>query len=76
MCYDFTWYFRCLYFNYSRGLIKLLSDAFHDFDIKKIFIFAGGALVGLLSFSHLLKWLFKHYHNITLAVLTGLFLGP
>ena len=39
------------------GAYKTLSDALHDFNIKKIFIFAVGALVGLLSFSHLLKWL-------------------
>jgi putative membrane protein len=57
------------------GAYKTLSDAFHDFDIKKIAIFATGALVGLLSFSHLLKWLFKNYHNTTLAVLTGFIFG-
>ncbi|MFI1743057.1 DUF368 domain-containing protein [Thalassobellus sediminis] len=57
------------------GAYKTLSDAFHDFDIKKIIIFASGALLGLLSFSHLLKWLFKNYHNITLAVLTGFIFG-
>lgn len=57
------------------GAYKTLSDALHDFDIKKIFIFATGAVVGLLSFSHLLKWLFKHYHNITLALLTGFIFG-
>ena len=57
------------------GAYKTLSDALHDFDIKKIFIFTCGAIVGLLSFSHLLKWLFKHYHNITLALLTGFIFG-
>ncbi len=57
------------------GAYKTLSDAFHDFDIKKIAIFAVGALVGLLSFSHLLKWLFKNYHNTTLAILTGFIFG-
>lgn len=57
------------------GAYKALSDAFHDFNIKKILIFACGALVGLLSFSHVLKWLFKHYHNITLAILTGFIFG-
>ncbi len=57
------------------GAYKTLSDAFHDFDIKKILIFTCGAIVGLLSFSHLLKWLFKHYHNITLALLTGFIFG-
>jgi putative membrane protein len=57
------------------GAYKTLSDALHDFDFKKIIIFAFGALVGILSFSHVLKWLFKHYHNITLALLTGFIFG-
>ncbi|MEO8774121.1 MAG: DUF368 domain-containing protein [Gelidibacter sp.] len=57
------------------GAYKALSDAFYDFDFKRIFIFAAGALIGLLSFSHLLKWLFKHYKNSTLAVLTGFIFG-
>ncbi len=57
------------------GAYKTLSDAIHDIDIKKIIIFGTGALVGLLSFSHVLKWLFKHYHNVTLALLTGFIFG-
>ena len=57
------------------GAYKTLSDAIHDIDIKKIMIFVTGALVGILSFSHVLKWLFKHYHNVTLALLTGFIFG-
>lgn len=57
------------------GAYKTLSDAIHDFDFKKIIIFAGGAIIGLLSFSHVLKWLFKNYHNATLALLTGFIFG-
>jgi len=57
------------------GAYKTLSDALHDFDMKKVALFAFGALIGLLSFSHILKWLFKHYHNITLAILTGFIFG-
>ncbi|WP_223549169.1 DUF368 domain-containing protein [Aestuariivivens sp. NBU2969] len=57
------------------GAYKTLSDALHDFDIKKILVFVAGATIGLLSFSHVLKWLFKHYHNITLALLTGFIFG-
>ncbi|MDO5970425.1 DUF368 domain-containing protein [Flavivirga aquimarina] len=57
------------------GAYKTLSDAIHDMDIKKLFIFTCGAVIGLLSFSHILKWLFKHYHNITLALLTGFIFG-
>ncbi len=57
------------------GAYKTLSDAFHNFDLKKIALFAIGALIGLLSFSRILKWLFKNYHNTTLAILTGFILG-
>lgn len=57
------------------GAYKALSDAFHDFDFKRIAIFAIGAVIGLLSFSRVLKWLFKNYENTTLALLTGFIFG-
>lgn len=57
------------------GAYKTLSDAIHDLDLKKVALFAIGAIIGLLSFSHVLKWLFKNYHNTTLAILTGFILG-
>lgn len=57
------------------GAYKTLSDALHDFDIKKIALFTLGTIFGILSFSHVLKWLFKHYYNITLAFLTGFIFG-
>lgn len=57
------------------GAYKTLSDALHDFDFKRVAIFAVGAIIGLISFSHVLKWLFNHYKNTTLAVLTGFIFG-
>lgn len=57
------------------GAYKTLSDALHDFDIKKIAIFMTGAVIGLLSFSRVLKWLFKNYQNLTMALLTGFIVG-
>ncbi len=57
------------------GAYKTLSNAIADFDIKKLMLFFSGAIIGLLSFSHVLKWLFKNYHNTTLAVLTGFIFG-
>jgi len=57
------------------GAYKTLSDALHDFEVKKILIFMTGAVIGLLSFSKVLKWLFKNYHNPTLALLTGFIIG-
>lgn len=38
-------------------------------------VFAVGAVLGLLSFSRVLAWMFKNYHNTTLAVLTGFMIG-
>lgn len=57
------------------GAYKALSDAIHDIDIKKLLLFIGGAIIGLLSFSRLLKWLFNNYKNTTLAILTGFIIG-
>ena len=57
------------------GAYKTLSDAIHDVNVKKLVIFVAGAGIGLLSFSHLLKWLFKNYRDITLALLTGFIFG-
>lgn len=57
------------------GAYKTLSDAVNDVDLKRIMLFAIGAFIGLLSFSKALKWLFKNYRNITLALLTGFIFG-
>jgi putative membrane protein len=38
-------------------------------------VFGAGCLLGLATFSRVLSWTFKHYHNLTLAVLTGFMLG-
>ncbi len=34
-----------------------------------------GVAIGFVSFSHLLDWLFKHFHDATVALLTGFILG-
>ena len=57
------------------GAYKPILDAIDNRDFKTIAIVGLGAIVGLLSFSRVLKWLFKHYHNLTLAILTGFVLG-
>lgn len=41
----------------------------------KLFVFALGAITGLKVFSRILNYMFKHYKNITLAVLTGFMIG-
>lgn len=57
------------------GAYKPVLDAIHNKDFKLITILLVGAVVGLLSFSKILKWLFNNYRNYTLAVLTGFILG-
>ncbi|MBV1887722.1 MAG: DUF368 domain-containing protein [Urechidicola sp.] len=57
------------------GAYKPVLEAVHSRDIKIIAIVSAGAIVGLLTFSRVLKWLFQHYKNLTLAVLTGFVLG-
>ena len=34
-----------------------------------------GAVIGLLSFSRVLKWMFTKYHDVTIAILTGFLIG-
>lgn len=57
------------------GSYKTILDAVHEKDIKIIITVGLGAIFGLLSFARLLKWMFTHYKNITLAILTGFILG-
>lgn len=57
------------------GAYKPVLEAVNNRDFKTVLIFMGGAVVGLLAFSRVLKWLFNYYKNSTLAVLTGFIIG-
>ena len=57
------------------GSYKTVLDAVHERDLTIIITVGLGAIFGLLSFAKLLKWMFMHYKNITLALLTGFILG-
>ena len=57
------------------GSYKTILDALNDKDFKIIITVALGAIFGVLSFARLLKWMFVHYKDITLALLTGFILG-
>ena len=57
------------------GAYRPVLEAVHNRDFKIIIIIGAGAIVGLLTFSRMLKWLFHHYKNMTLAILTGFVLG-
>ena len=64
------------------GKVSTLLDGLKDMDFTIILtngislgIFAFGGIVGLLSFSRVLKWMFEKYENQTLALLTGFLIG-
>lgn len=57
------------------GAYKEVLSAVNNRDLGKIALIATGAIVGLLLFSRVLKWLFNNYKNYTLAVLTGFIIG-
>lgn len=57
------------------GAYEQITQAVHNLVLWKVGLVGLGAVVGLLSFSKVLKWLFNHYENITLAVLTGFITG-
>lgn len=57
------------------GAYKPVLDALHNKNFTLIISLMAGAVVGILSFSRLLKWMFDHHKNATLAVLTGFIIG-
>lgn len=57
------------------GAYKTVLEAVHNRDIKIILAVGLGAIVGILTFSRVLKWLFRNYKNLTLTILTGFVLG-
>ena len=57
------------------GAYSTVTKAISDFDLKTVAVFGLGAVIGLLSFSKLLKWLFDRHKNLVLAILTGFITG-
>ncbi len=57
------------------GMYGHILGAIKGFDVVIMGIFGGGCVVGLLAFSRVLDWLLKHYHELTMALLTGFMIG-
>ena len=57
------------------GKYQYIMQAVGDLNIPVIVIFVVGAAAGIISFSHLLSWLLKHWHDVTVAVLMGFMVG-
>jgi putative membrane protein len=57
------------------GQYERILDAVNEKNLLIIALFGSGCVVGLLSFSRLISWLLKHYHAVTIGVLSGFMLG-
>lgn len=57
------------------GKYKFIMEAVGDLNIPVIAVFAVGALAGIIAFSHLLTWLLRHWHDMTVATLMGFMVG-
>ena len=53
----------------------LMVTAVTELNILLLSVFVLGSAFGLISFSHILSWVLKHYKNQTLSLLTGFILG-
>ena len=54
------------------GKYQFILNAVSSFDIGILALFATGAVAGLVSFSHVLSWLLRRYHDVTISLLIGL----
>ena len=57
------------------GKYLFVLEAVNNRDLATLGLVAAGAATGLIAFSRLLGWLFRRYHDATIAFLTGLMLG-
>lgn len=54
-----------------EGILQAVTER----NFLKLFVFAAGCAVGILSFSRVVSWLLKKYHSATIGLLSGFMLG-
>jgi putative membrane protein len=57
------------------GKYAFALQAVNEVDLGAILLLGAGAVIGLLSLSRVLSWLFKKYHDVTVAILAGFMIG-
>ncbi|MCB9101503.1 MAG: DUF368 domain-containing protein [Anaerolineales bacterium] len=57
------------------GKYQYILAAVNDRDFVTLILVAAGAAVGLVTFAQVLGWLFKQYHDLTVALLIGFMIG-
>ena len=57
------------------GVYTYMIKSLDNLELVVIFTFIFGSLIGLLSFSKILKYLFKNYRDLTYTMMLGLVIG-
>lgn len=57
------------------GKYTYIIESLSEFKLDVLLVFGVGCIGGLISFTHLLSFLLKKYHDTTIALLTGFMLG-
>jgi putative membrane protein len=57
------------------GMYKFILDAVSAFNLPVILVFLAGALIGIISFSNILSWFLRKYHDLTIGLLAGFMVG-
>jgi len=57
------------------GLYDTMLNAVYNLEIDKIVIFSLGAIIGLLSFSKIIKWMLSKNSSLTYSILLGFVIG-
>jgi putative membrane protein len=57
------------------GKYQFILNSLNEGRLLVIAVLVLGALTGIISFSHLLSWLLRKFHHLTIAVLAGFMIG-
>jgi len=57
------------------GKYEFILNALRTLDFTVILTFIAGCIIGLLSFSKIISWLFGRFHDVTVALLAGFMFG-
>jgi len=57
------------------GMYKFILDAVSSLNLPVILVFLAGAAIGIISFSNILSWFLRKYHDLTIGMLAGFMVG-
>ncbi len=57
------------------GNYELVLKAINDWNFSVLVPFMIGCIIGIISLSHLISWIFRRYRNVTLSLITGFIIG-